>query len=50
MFQYLLDALYRLPFGKKKRDLRQIVWVACSVISFTFCPTAFIEYILDVQK
>ena len=50
MFQYLLDAFYHLRFGKKKRDLRQIVRMACSVIGFAFSTTAFIEYILDVQK
>ena len=50
MFQYLLDAFYPLQFGKKIRVSRQIVWIACSVIGFTFYPIAFIEYFLDEQK
>ena len=50
MFQYLFDAFHPLKFGMKIRVLRQIVRMACSDIGFTFCPIAFIEYLLDVQK
>ena len=50
MFQYLLDAFYCMRFRKKIRDLHQNIRMARSVIGFTYCPTAFIEYILDVQK
>ena len=41
MFQYLLDALNRLSFGKKIRDLRQIVWIACSVKVLHFVQQLF---------
>ena len=39
-----------LQFGKKLRILLQIVWIARSVIGFTYCPIAYTECFLNVQK
>ena len=50
MFRYLLNAFYLLQFGKKLRSFTQNIMNGLLRYRLMFCPIAYIECLLDVQK